>query len=53
MLIGKWNSKNYESISFNNDDTFIDTLFTSTPYSNVKVIVPLYVIKGKYSVKKV
>lgn len=52
MLIGKWNSKNYESISFNHDDTFVDTLFASTPYSNQKVIVPLYVIEGKYLVKE-
>jgi len=51
MLIGNWNSKNYESISFSNNDTFIDTLFTTTPYSNQKSIVPLYVIEGKFLVK--
>lgn len=52
MLFGNWNSKNYESIAFDTENNFVDTLFSSAPYSNQQVVVPLYVIGGKYSVKQ-
>ncbi len=49
-LIGSWKAKNYETLTFNPDGTFIDTLWADIPYTST-VYAPVYVIEGNYSVK--
>ncbi len=49
QIIGKWVSKNYETLVLRSDGTFVDTslaIFSDNP----GVYVPHYVVKGKYYV---
>lgn len=51
MIIGKWTAKNFETIVLNNDNTFLDTIWSEVPYSSSINFVPLMVAEGRYNVK--
>lgn len=51
FLQGNWTADNYESLSFNLDGSFTDTLWQRIPYQKSRPAFPLYIVKGKYKVE--
>lgn len=50
-IIGTYISENYETLQFNNDGTFVDTLWNRIPYQKNRELVPIYAAEGKYRIK--
>lgn len=51
FIRGTWTSENFETITFNHDYSFTDTVFSEIPYQRTQPLIPLYIINGKYSIK--
>jgi hypothetical protein len=51
LISGSWTSTNYQTLIFNKDLTFTDTLFSEQPYLKEKQLVPLYAAEGTFTIR--